>query len=285
MAEGKAEPQLTQINQALAAWRQGDCVLGEQWFVHKMAPSLPITQSGRELAERSDTAELVEARVLGLVVVTQTCDIVRSCAERPYIEVCPLVAMDDSSLFQIERGRSPRYAYVPLLADRKLVADLDRTMTLEKPVVSMWERTCGFSTDQQARAFAAALARKRARFAFPDDFTAFVSKLHSRLTEKHDKQSPEGNALRALREVRVHADPGWDEAAVTLTFWFIRKDDDDRILNNSTSTTIVEDWLKLVPERERFTHVYGQIVALEDLKASDYVNSDRLDLDYLSSRK
>jgi hypothetical protein len=42
--------------------------------------------------------------------------------------------------------------------------------------------------------------------------------------------------------------------------------------------------LKLVPESGRFTKIYGHVTTLEDLRASDYVDSDPLDLDHLSSR-
>ena len=116
-------------------------------------------------------------------------------------EVCPLVEVDDDHLCEIQRGRRPSYAFVPLLAERKLAADLDRVMTVEKPLVTTWERTPGWTTDAEARAFA-----------------------------------------------------------------------------------LVESWLKLAPESGRFTKIYGQVTTLEDLRAADYVDSDPLDLDHLSSR-
>ena len=280
-AETDTDPRHAAVDRSLAAWRQGDCVLGEHWFAHRLDPSFPVTEAGTAAA--ATETDLAEAQVLGLVVVTQTCDVVRPCVERPYIEVCPLVDVHDADLRQIERGRRPRYAYVPRLADRRLVADLDRTMTVEKPVVAKWERTAGWSTDAQARAFAASLARKRARFAFPDDFVALAMPLLSRLTDKHDKQSDEGRALRALREIRVHAAPAWDDPTVTLTFWFVRPDEADDFLGKRWST-FVEKWLELVPENGRFVNVQGQVSTLDDITASDYVGSDPLDLDHLSSR-
>jgi hypothetical protein len=51
---------------------------------------------GRVAAEAD--ADLAKQQVLGLVVVTQSCDVVRSCTERPYVEVCPLVEVDDDPL-------------------------------------------------------------------------------------------------------------------------------------------------------------------------------------------
>lgn len=267
----------------MAAWRQGDCVLGEHWFVHRFDPSLPLSTSSRTAAADSDV-DLAEEQVAGLVVITQTCDIVRSCADRPYVEVCPLVAVDAAVLRQVQRGYRPVYASIPALADGELVADLERTMTVEKPVVARWERVPGWNTDAEARNIAAALARKRARFAFPDDFAEFMRRLVERLTGKHDKITTEGNALRALSEIRVHAAPTWDADQVMLTFWFIRRDDQPDFDGTAWSNHLT-DWLKLVPSSGRFSQVHGAVIGLEDLTATDYVTSDQLDLDHLSSRK
>lgn len=76
--------QIDLINNELQTWCQGDFVLGEQWFVHRFNPQFPLTpDSTKQDAEEND---LVESEVKGLVVVTQTCDIVRYCCERPFLE-------------------------------------------------------------------------------------------------------------------------------------------------------------------------------------------------------
>lgn len=270
-----------EVDRALQAWRQGDCVLNGQSFVYRLDPSLPVTDIDR--AAQDAGVDLVEAEVSGLIVVTQSCDIVRPCTERPYLEVCPLVEVAPDRMHEIERGRRPAYAFLPLLASKGLVADLDRVMTVEKPVVAKWHRTPGLNTDEAARMFALALARKRVRFAFPDDFTALARNLQSRLMDKHDKESVEGRALRALREIRVLAAPSWDHNVVTLTFWFVRHDEDIDFDGDSWSM-FLESWLRLVPPTGRFNAVFGQVTTLTDLTAADYVNSDPLDLDHLSSR-
>lgn len=152
-------------------------------------------------------------------------------------------------------------------------------MTVEKPVVAGWERTPGWGTDVESRSFALALARKRVRFAFPDDFTTLIRKLQKRLKEKHDRESVEG---RALRMIRVSAAPSWDDAPCTLTFFFVRNGEDVEFEGKSWNT-LVEAWLKLAPESGRFTKIYGQVTTPEDLRAYDYVDSDPLDFDHLSS--
>jgi hypothetical protein len=228
------------VNLALSEWRQGDSVLGEQWFVHRLDKSFAVTDAGRAAAE--EDADLAEQQVPGLVVVTQTCDVVRSCTERPYVEVCPLVVVDGERLRQIEKGRRPAYGFLPALA----------------------------------------LARERIRFAFPDDFTSLVRKLQRRLEEKHDRDSVEGRALRALDEIRVSAAKCWADEPCEITFLFLRNENDVDFEGKSWSV-LLDSWLNLVPRSGRFTKICGQVTTLSDLSAADYVDSDPLDLDHLST--
>ena len=190
--------------------------------------------------------------------------------------------MDGTQLQKIAKGRRPNYAFVPGVSAERLVADLDRVMTVEKAVVLQWTRRAGCTNDHESRILAKALARKRERPAFPDDFTPFVSKLQKRLIEKHEKDSDEGRALRALREIRVSASPAWDAAQVSLMFWFIRDVDmpefEDRRWHEH-----MDAWMKLIPAAGRFA-AEGVVVTLPDMTAAEYVTSDRLDLEYLSLR-
>lgn len=277
------EPQawIQTVNTALREWCQGDCVLGEQWFVYRFNPQRPLDPGSVDAAQEG--TDLTESKVKGFAVVTQTCDIVRSCIERPFMEVVPLVEVDEQRLFEIQRGKRPRYAYISGIVEHRFVADLDRVMTVEKAVVAEWQRTPGCQDDQDIRALRQALARKRIRFAFPDDFAQFASKLQGRMQEKHDKKnSLEGEALRALREIRVRAEPSWNTSAVKLMFWFIRHEDQIQFEEIGWDK-FLEQWLKLIPEAGRFYNVEGSVVTLEDLTAKDYVESDPLDLDHLSS--
>ncbi len=122
------------IDAALQEWRQGDFVLGEQWFIYRIDPKKTLAESS-PLSE-SEEADLVEVETKGLIVVTQTCDIVRSCELRPFVQVVPLVEVPENMLKEIQRCRRPQYAFIPGAKDHCLVADLDRVMTVEKPVVS-----------------------------------------------------------------------------------------------------------------------------------------------------
>lgn len=259
---GTEDEQPASVGEALASWRQGDCVLGEHWFA--------FSQLG------AGGTELAEIQVEGLVVVTQTCDIVRSSAERSYIQVSPLVHVDERRHHEIDRGRYPRYVAIPSLADRRLVADLDRTMTVHKAVVARWERHAGWTTDAEIRAIAAALARKRARFAFPDDFVELAQQLQSRLVGKHGKDSDEGRALRGLREIRIEAFPSWDAEEVRLMFWFIRNENDRLFDDVTRAAQWLDRWLRLFRQEGRYVEVQGQI-ATQPRCATNQMRLDRAD--------
>ena len=100
--EEAGEAGLQRVDESLLTWRQGDCVLGEHWFAHRIHPKLPLTPEAEEAAKAD--VDLAEAEVRGLVVISQACDIVRDCASRPFVEVCPLVAVDETKLREIQRG-------------------------------------------------------------------------------------------------------------------------------------------------------------------------------------
>jgi hypothetical protein len=109
-----------------------------------------------------------------------------------------------------------------------------------------------------------------------------VDKLQRRLVDKHDKESVEGRGLRALREIRVRAAPSWDAAEVEILFWFVRNEE-EVIFEGKSWPDLLNSWLKLAPASGRFKAVEGQVVVLEDMTARDYVESDPLDLDHLST--
>jgi hypothetical protein len=256
------------IDAVTQAWRQGDCVLGQQWFVIRGDPSAA--------SPLPDLNEILEDDVAGLVVLSQTCDIVRSCRDRPYVEVCPLVTSE--ALDDVKKARRPAYAFIPGVAAQGLVAHLDQTMTVTKNVLASWTRVRGCPTLEDQTELARALKRKRGRFAFPDDFNVLCDALQRRLIEKHNRQSPEGTALRRLREIRVEASPDWNAAGVKLMFWFVRNQGD---FDTDWSQHLAA-WLRLVPPTGRYTQVNGQVATLNEMSAADYVHSIRLDLDHLS---
>ena len=279
------------IDEALQAWRQGDVSLDAGLeFLHLADLSRPHSTASTQVAEAmANDGEPIEdgpAPVLdearGMVMLSQTCDVVRNCRSRPFVEVAPLIEVSEEWVEAIRRLKRPAFAYVPAVAGDRLVADLDRTMTVEKALVARWTRTPGWETDEELRAIALALSRKRSRFAFPDDFVAAAEALQRRLVNKHDKETDEGAHLRALREIRVRAAPSWDDAEVQLSWWFIK--DTDPADAEADWPTHMDQWLALFDQTGRFRLDPPTACRLEDMTARDYVESDHLDLDRLSVR-
>jgi hypothetical protein len=222
--EGVDDADIARINGLLAVWRQGDVVLQEEGFVHLADLACPLTEEAEAaqaaVASGTDEPQIagIYTAVPGVVVLTQTCDIVRSCRERPFVEVAALMEVEEARLRETRKALLVNRAYVPGIADRRLVADLDRVMTVEKAVLARWPRTPGYSTEAEARAFGEALGRKRTRPAFPDDFFAAMTRLQRRIRDKHGRSSSEGRLLEALREIRIHASPSWDAPQVLVRF-------------------------------------------------------------------
>lgn len=278
------------VDEALGDWRQGDVSLDAGLeFLHLADLSRPHSPASRQaavsLAEDGEETEAGPTPVLdtvrGMVMLSQTCDVIRRCQDRPFVEVAPLIEIPGREIEEIRRLKRPVFAYIPATAEDRLVADLDRTMTVEKALVAGWNRIPGWETDDERRDFALALARKRARPAFPDDFVAAARPFQSRLVDKHGKKTPEGAHLRSLREIRVRAVPSWDDNSVHLTWWFIKDSDPEAV--DADWPTFLDQWLSLFDHRSSRFRLDAPIACrLEDMTARDYVESDLLDLDRLS---
>ena len=277
------------IDHALQAWRQGDVSLDAGLeFVHLADLSRPHGPASAQVAEAMAAAgEDIDAgatpvldEVRGGVMLSQTCDVVRGCRARPFVEVAQLVEVAGPVVEEIRRLKRPAFAYVPATAADRLVADLDRTMTVEKALVAGWTRIPGWEADAQLRDFARALARKRVRFAFPDDFGTAARSLERRLGAEHNRLTDEGAHLRALREIRVRAAPSWDDAEVRLSWWFVKEAEP---AVQADWSTFLDRWLALFDQTGRFRLDPPIACRLEDMTARDYVESDRLDLDSLSA--
>ena len=123
------DPRTAQIDQALAAWRQGDLALDEKWFVQVGDGSSPLTDAA---AQAGPGIQALTVEYDGLVVVSQTCDVVRTCTDRHFIEVSPLIRVQKDEAERAAKGYLPSRG--PIAVSLDLVADLDRTMTVEKAI-------------------------------------------------------------------------------------------------------------------------------------------------------
>lgn len=79
----------------------------------------------------------------------------------------------------------------------------------------------------------------------------------------------------------MQASPSWEAKEVDIFFWFLREED-NLDFESKNWADLLREWLSLVPAMGRFHTVSGQVTTLEDMTAREYVDSDHLDLDYVS---
>lgn len=284
------------VEAALQEWSQGDVVLGSHIpLVHIADLRMPLTPASQELLEENGLADgplaVIETNEIGCIVVSQTCDIVRSPKLRPFVDVCPVIrAPSEGVMREVGLGMRPRYAKIPTLQSERLIADLDRVVTVEKTLlahVPAEARRRGCSTEDDLAGFARALARKRMRFAFPQPFVDAVAKIADRVQKKHGKETrdkdgrptSEGSTYAALHEIRVHCDD-WSRVSpeTTLLFIFpkiagIPKDAED---------TFRELMNRFRPNAEFGVPPQSQVLALDAMSAELWLSTAPLDLDHLS---
>jgi hypothetical protein len=156
---------------------------------------------------------------LGVVLVSQTCDVV--LAGRPAVQVARRIRLSADEARDARDGKRPRYAHLPQIGDRDF-ADLDVIGTVAKGQVAASARTPGVAGDEEVRRFAGAVARKFGRFAFPDEIAPWLRPLEEVVASKTRRpNSPEGKALAEVVELRVEAANGWGSGPYELTLCVI----------------------------------------------------------------
>lgn len=272
------------VDRALVDVRQGDVVAVDAigWIGD---PAVPLTPQMRaaDSTSTADEASFVSVSTEAVVVVSQTCDVVRPCADRPLVTVAHVVHLDSGLAVESRRGYRPRYAHVPALGNDAF-ADLDVLMTVEKSIVAAGNATRGCEDEREARRFAQQVGRKFARVAFPDDLVASLGPLVDRIKRKHDRDSFEGRALAALSEIRVTGNPSWSASSIDvfLTFAPRTRADAHSVGNDAEWDECVDSWISRCRPRGVVNAVDGAMLPLSDLTALEYVDSDGLDLNHLS---
>lgn len=186
----------------------------------------PLSQElARELDEGDVVAggfNIAQEAVSGIVVVTQTCDLVRDWQKRPFVQVAPISIIAPearvSRMAEIKRWKSTRYLYLPALEQDWMVAELDRVFTLEKGVLEAWRerRIHCCRTEEESHLLSQTVRRYYSRPALPNSFCDGVLGLQDLFEKKHDK-NPSGQkgfhpgaCLRSLEMVLVKASPRWE---------------------------------------------------------------------------
>lgn len=265
-------------------------------------------------------SNVARSKVRQVVVLTQTCDIVRPPDKRPYVQVAALIRIDDpNTAKRYAEGETPQYVAVPE-AGTDVFADLDRIMTLDKRLIADCPHHAGVAADPgEVGRFGQAVARKFGRYPFPDYFIESVEPLRGRILRRWDKpDSAEGKVLANLVQIRVQPVPVEPSSGTDLTLVFIMRQGTLPILADPpVPTTAIITWLSTHKQASEIAakladpaiapddraHLYsklaeawaalcrpsssirsisGEIVSEDEYVLSDYWQSERLDLDQLS---
>ena len=156
----------------------------------------------------------------GAVLLTQTCDAVRP--EKLTVALAPIAQLLDSTASEARDGKLLRYIHVPA-ASSDAFADLSVIATIDKALFAALPRIAGIdqTDDDAVREFGRAVGRRFGRFPFPDEVVPWLRPLEVVMQSKHDKNSPEGAAMRDVVELRVEAIGGWQNPPYALTLCVI----------------------------------------------------------------
>jgi hypothetical protein len=95
------------IDARLQDWQQGDVLLaGEVPFVYLADYDRPVTLHAQQAAAADqsaggDSLGVISVDVPGLAILTQTCDLIRSCLERPLVQVAALAPLQPDILDEV----------------------------------------------------------------------------------------------------------------------------------------------------------------------------------------
>ncbi len=227
-------------------------------------------------------AEETTDRIIGLVAVSQTCDIVRRTGGRDYVAVCPMIEIpEEEQLSAIRKGRIP-YLTGMENAGETAFADLRRIMSVHKDLMQKWQHQAGFSGEDGCLRFAAALERKFGQFAFPDDFDQAAKVFRERVWSRHAKPGSEvGKVYRSLIQIRFRAELNWTADKRTITIMAIMPE--RSMVERSVIRKELDCALGKIQWPDGFEWGDPNFIlgTVKDLTAEDIVSSRRGDFDFL----
>ena len=239
---------------------------------------LDLDENGQYVVQRTQPPD-----VIGLVAVSQTCDIVRQTQNRDYVAVCPLIKVTQNVSDEVKRGRLP-YMFRMENTGEDIVVDLRRVMSVQKNVVRTWKRSEGFSSKYGSVQFVAALERKFGQFAFPDEFDKAISCFKKRVWSRHSKaDSPPGAIYRSLAQIRIRADTDWSADNKVITFVVIMKDKLEQYVTRQSISEELGTSLEKIqwPPGYEWSSQRFLLNTARNLTAEDLILSHRGDFDFL----
>ncbi len=217
----------------------------------------------------------------GMVVVSQTCDIIREVEKQGTVIVASLIEVSPEIYANVRRKSAPRYIVMPE-AGENIVADLTTMMTVEKPLVAQWSRVVGFN-DRERINFSRAVALFFSRPAFPDSLVCSLGKFRKEVLRKGPKSSTEfGKILNCVEEFRINEIA---DGQYQLLVFLVEMPELDGKRNRDEIAQMVESSVRVAlgdSGLEALIDTPILVTTADDQTARDYLNSIPLDLNILS---
>lgn len=191
----------------LHAARQGD-VVALTW--------VPTTEQGAPSQLRTPS---------GVVILSQTCDVVRDPGTRPHVLVAPIAgSLAKKQESDARRGRTPLLLHLPLTdnAEEKF-ADLQHATSVPKSSLlgtTLLSRHTTSDSAPDAAHLGARIGRAFSRFAFPDEIHGVTDALAKKARETSGSSKPFGRVIDYVEDLRVKASH-WGAPGRVLTFYVI----------------------------------------------------------------
>lgn len=218
----------------------------------------------------------------GMVVVSQTCDIIREVEKQGTVIVASLIEVDEATYANVKRRSAPRYIIMPEAGDN-IVADLTTMMTIEKQLVAQWDRSEGFS-DQERINFSRAVALFFSRPALPDSLVSSLGRFRKEVLRKAPKLSTEfGKILNCVEEFRINEVA---DGQYQLLVYLVDMPELDGTRNRDEIAGKVETSIQAALGEEGLGALIDTpilITTADDQTAREYLQSIPLDLNILSS--
>lgn len=178
------DPWPEEIVRALASWKQGDLVPGQNFSWLSISGDAVTGQSS---TENLGAVELGATQSGWLVVASQTCDIVGTGtgSHQPFVQVCPVLDVtseDESRKTEIRNYRIGYLVPISHLSDsgRFMAADLRLSMPLSKAALAQLANAgSAFATEEERLNFAEAIAIRFRRPALHDALSEGLIKAFS----------------------------------------------------------------------------------------------------------
>jgi hypothetical protein len=214
-----------------------------------------------------------------MVLVSQTCDIVRPLNEEPNVFAMPVFKTENTRILGPAARNSTRYFLLD--ASRGLIVDATTVAVIEKPLLEALTPEVGISTDDQRRRFGRWLARRFRRPALEDDLVAAIVKpILENLRALQAEGRLDMELLDQILEARIHMASSTLPYAFDLLFMVEVGDLQAMELRLAPLVGEMRSWFR--PEAASLRTWYARCYA--DISVADYEASDQIYLDEYSYR-